>query len=100
MTVDISVSRHSGDNVHRRQIATITGPASYVTGGDPLDPNQFRMGKIDAILGLVFSDGTATLLGWYDVTNQKLLWFDMAGAEVANGTDLDAYTARVEVVGT
>ena len=98
MTVDITVSRHSGDNVHRRQIAEITGPVLYVAGGDALDPNDFRMGKIDAVLGAIFSNGTATLLGWYNVATQKLMIFDMAGTEASG--DLSTYTARVEVVGT
>ena len=83
-----------------RRIFRYTGPASYVTGGEslPLLAN-FGIGRVYAIVGAVASNGTATLLLFWDRTNSKILWFDMAGAQVANATDLSAYSANLEAIG-
>lgn len=83
----------------RRQGVAYAGPTSYATGGDPLTPNNLRMGAINEILGLVASNGTLTYLLWYNQATQKLMWFDMAGAEVAAAVNLSTFTARLEVVG-
>ncbi len=99
MTLDLTIAPADVSSTCRRQVATYTGPALYATGGDAITPNDVRMGKIFAILGGVASNGTATLLLRYDVTNQKIQWFDMAGAEVSASTVLSGYTARVEFIG-
>ncbi len=99
MTVDITVSPGQNTSTLKRQIATYAGQASYATGGDALDPADFRLGIIHAILGLSISNGTAVLHGWYNVATQTIMWFAAAGTEVSNETDLSTYTGRIEVVG-
>ena len=99
MTLDLTIAPADLSSTCRRQVATLTGPNPYATGGDALTPNDVRMGKLFAILGGVMTNGTAALLVWYNVSTAKLMWFDMAGAEVANGTDLSGYTGRVEFIG-
>ena len=99
MTVDITGSPGQNTGTLKRQIGRYTGPSSYATGGDTVDPNQWRLGAIDAILGLTISDGTTVHHGWYNPTTGKILWFVAAGTEVTNGTDLDAFSGDLEVVG-
>ena len=86
------------DAKSRRQ-GLYTGPSSYVTGGDSLPPEQLALGRIDKIGFDVASNGTDLRLVGYDYTNEKVKWFDLAGAEIANGTNLSAYSARFEVIG-
>lgn len=82
-----------------RRIGMYTGPASYATGGDAFTPANIAMGKIDAMLFEHASNGTVILLLRYDRTNQKVKWFDLAGVEIANATDLSTYVARFEAMG-
>lgn len=99
MTVDYAGIPGSVESTLRRQVFKYTGP-TYVTGGDAITPNDFRMGKIFAVLGGYISNGTAVRLIYYDLTNQKLMAFvPNTGAEVANGVDLSGYTGYLEVVG-
>jgi len=104
MNLDLTVAPGQVESTCRRQVATLSGPTvaqgGYLTGGITVDPTEVRMGKIFAILGGVLSNGTAMLLPWYDVATGKLLYFvPNTGAEVANATDLTAYSGRVEFVG-
>jgi hypothetical protein len=99
MTIDLTVSPGQNTSTRKRQVAAYTGPASYATGGDLLDPGQFRLGTLDAILGLSISDGTTVHHGWYNVATGKIMWFVAAGTEVTNGTNLSTFTGRIEVVG-
>lgn len=79
--------------------AVYTGPASYATGGDSFTPGDVKLGQLHYLSIEPPSNGSVILLARYDYTNQKVKWFDMAGAEVANGTDLSTYSARFEAVG-
>lgn len=89
---------HSGSKI--RKFVRLTGPASYTTGGEALAPLVFGLGKILLLLAEVASNGTDLRLVQYDYTNQKLKWFDLAGAEIANAANLSAYAARAEVIGS
>lgn len=102
-TVDFTQFRaEDGSNTKRRIQGIYTGPASYVTGGDPLVPADVKLGQIDV---LAMQDGvltgTSTLYtAVYDYTNQKLQWFvGTTGVEVANGVSLATLTARFEAIG-
>lgn len=99
MTVDLSVSPGQNTGTCKRQVAQYAGPAAYAAGGDPLTPEQFRLGTIDAIFALSISNGTNVLHGWYDQVNQTIMWFVAAGTEVTPATDLSTYVGRIEVVG-
>lgn len=98
-TIDLTVAPADVSGTCRRQVATYTGPALYATGGDPVTPATVRMGKLFAVLGGIASNGTLTYLLYYNVSTGKLMWFDMAGAEVAASTVLTGFTARLEFIG-
>lgn len=99
MTVDLTIAPADLSASCRRQVAALTGPNPYATGGETVTPTDFRMGKVFVILGSI-SNGTVLLLAHYDVATGKLIWFDNAtGNEVVNGSDLSTYTGRVEVIG-
>jgi len=100
----MAITRTIGDYHDRsgsfiRKIGLLTASSSYATNGETLPAQQFGMGKVDLLLLEPFSNGTVIRLAKYDVTNGKLKFFDMAGDEIANGTDLSAYTARFEAIG-
>jgi len=82
-----------------RRTVKVTGPAAYPTGGDPITAATLGLSSIHVWPGAVFSNGTAAILSWWDKANSKLMFFDMAGAEIANNTDLSGYSAYVEIVG-
>ena len=84
---------------YNRRVGQYTGPASYATGGDTLPPEQLGLGNLDALLFTVATNGTVVILLAYNYTTEMVKAFDMAGAEIANGTDLSAYTARFEAIG-
>lgn len=100
MTLDLTVAPADLSSTLRRQIVNYTGPASYATGGDVVTPDDVRMGKVFAVLGLTISNGTDIRHGWFDAANSKIMWFTAAGtAQVNNATDLSTYTGRFEFIG-
>lgn len=92
-----------------RIVGSVTGPASYTTGGETLTASQIR--------ALTDGDSTTSLAGTnsgplafdsevepanlralvLDRTNKKML-FTVAGAQVANATNLSAVTINFEAV--
>lgn len=95
--LDFSVA---GDK--RRTLGTVTGDTAYPTGGYSITPNQVGLGTILALnieLPLNISSGTAVDAARYRISTSKLQFFDFAGAEVANGTDLSTFAARFEAIG-
>lgn len=79
-----------------------TGPASYVTGGDSLRPEDIALGDIENVwLGPALDAAGANprLLVWNPATD-KVRWFvPNTGAEVANATDLSGFKARFFAIG-
>jgi hypothetical protein len=104
MTVSLANAPMDVGSTTRRALVTYTGPAAYVTGGDPVVPANVRMGKVFAIGGVVAATvgGTTYLLrlsGPASAT-QTILWYVAStGVEVANGVDLSGATAQVEFIG-
>lgn len=100
-TLDKTVAiMHDAAGRRFRRIAKYTGPASYVTNGDPFDPKDVDLGVFDCAPALILWSGTATRLAVYDYTNKKYVWYvPDTGAEVANGTDLSTFSTRAEWVG-
>jgi len=84
------------DHTHAEQLRYFlyTGPASYATGGDSLTPEALAMGKLDVVLFEPATNGSVILLVRYVVSSKVVKWFDLAGAEIANATDLSGYTTR------
>ena len=99
-TIDLTQYRAEDVRSTKRVISGVyTGPASYATGGDAFLPADVKLGQIHFLDLELATNGTVVLLARYDYTNQKVKWFDLAGNEVANATDLSGYTARFEAVG-
>lgn len=99
-----TITRSIGDYHDRsgsfiRKIGRLTGSTSYATGGDTLPAGAFGMGKIDLLLIEPFDNGTVIILSVYQVSTGLLKFYDMAGAQIANATDLSAYNARFEAIG-
>jgi len=64
-----------------------------------LGPNAFGLGRVDVLLFDHGTNGTDLRLVNYDYTNGRVKWFDLAGAEIADTTNLSAYSARYEAIG-
>ena len=100
----MTITRTIGDYHDRsgsftRKIGQATGPASYTTGGDPMVPGVLGMGKVDLILFEPFTNGSVIILAGYEVVAATVKFYDMAGVEIANGTNLSTYNARFEAIG-
>jgi hypothetical protein len=98
MTLDLTVAPPFVASTERRQIAQYTGPATYAAGGDPITPNDVRMGKIFAVLGGLITNGTLVRLVTYIPATEKLfITVPDTGAEASG--DLSTYSGRLEFVG-
>lgn len=99
-SVDFTSFRAEDASSTKRRISGIyTGPASYATGGDSFLPADVKLGQIDLLRLGNPTNGSVVVVVEYDYTNQKVKWYDMAGAEIANATALSAYTTRFEAIG-
>ena len=100
MSVNLTSFRaEDGSSTKNRIEGIYTGPASYATGGESITASQLKLGELQIVLFTLATNGTVVIVLAYDHTNAKVKAFDMAGAEIANGTDLSAYTARFEAIG-
>jgi len=106
MTLDIRQGAVGapGDVGHttKRLFPLYTGPASYVTGGDPGLLAALGLGKLFVVgngaIGL--TNGTTLYIGVYNFTTDAIQWFDPSTkAEVPAATNLSAYTAQFEAIG-
>ena len=84
---------------YSRRIFQYTGPTSYATGGDSLTPESIGLGKIEALVGLTISNGSAIFFGFYNRTTKKILWYSATGTELTNATDYSAYSGVFEAIG-
>lgn len=82
-----------------RRVFQYTGPASYATGGDLLNPESISLKVIDALVGLSISNGTNVYWGYFNTSTKKILWYSATATEVTNATDLSAFTGRFEAIG-
>jgi hypothetical protein len=100
MTITRTIGNyHDSSNARIRKIGQFAGPASYTTTGDPLTAAELGLGRVEVLLCEPFDNGTAILLAVYQVATARLKFYDMAGNEVANGTNLSGYNARFEAIG-
>jgi hypothetical protein len=100
MTITRTIgSYHDSSHGRIRKIGQFTGPASYTTGGDPLTATDLGMGRVELLLMEPFTDGSVIILACYEVVAATVKFYDMAGAEIANGTNLSTYNARFEAIG-
>jgi hypothetical protein len=84
-----------------RRVERWTGPTSYVTGGEACPASTFGLGTIVKGINGVASNGIDTRLVWWNPSTEKLQWFvPSTNVEVANNTDLSAYSIQYDVIGT
>ena len=101
MTVTRTIGNyHDRSGSFIRKIGQLTPSASYATGGETLAAGTLGMGKVNLLLVEPFDNGSVIIQSVYQVSTGKLKLYDMAGAEIGNGTDLSAYNARFEAIGT
>lgn len=95
-----TVRTRDAAGIRARRVLDLAGPDSYTTGGDPITAGELRLGVIEHIPDFLAYNGTAVRLVHYDPDNETLVWIvPNTGAEVANGTDLSDYVARIEPMG-
>lgn len=99
ITDPTGVDPHDRSGSKMRKFRLSTGPVSYPTGGESLTPAEIGLSAIDLLIPNLASNGTVILCVLYDYTNSKMKWFDLAGVEIANATDLSAYSFRLEAIG-
>lgn len=93
---------HDSSAARIRKIGGYVGPASYVSGGDPIAGQDLGMARIELML---FTPATNGTLFAYPVwvpagANGAVKWLvGTTGVEVAGGVNLSAYTARFEAIG-
>jgi hypothetical protein len=68
------------------------GPASYETGGEAVTLADLGLSEVWWFSPIVAYNGTVVLIARYDPTTNKLIWFDLTGAEVSALEDLSLYT--------
>jgi hypothetical protein len=93
---------HDSSSARIRKIGGYVGPASYVSGGDPIGPGDLGMGRIELMLFTPATNGTLfTYPVWVaTATGGTVKWLvGTTGVEVAGGVNLSAYTARFEAIG-
>lgn len=84
----------------QRRTFKYTGPTSYATGGDSLNLlSDLGLGQVHVVQAEPASNGTLVKAVVYNRSTGKFQWFDAAGTETANGTNLSGYTTYIEVVG-
>lgn len=98
MPLDVTTipDRADRSGAKARKLVRVTGPTSYVTGGESLN---FGLSRVEVVLADPATNGTDLRLVAWDYTNSLLKWFDLTGAEITNATNLSAYSARLEVIG-
>ena len=57
------------------------------------------MASTPLLLPTFFTNGSVIICAVYVPASGLMKFFDMAGVEIANTTDLSAYTARFEAIG-
>lgn len=100
-TISLTVARPRDiAGIRRRTIGQITGPASYVTGGDALVAGEVGMGVLEFVIFELATDGTNWYGIMYDHSAETAVWVVLSsGNQVANGVDLSGFSARFEAVG-
>ena len=100
-----ALSSDDGRNVtgNRRIVTgTYTGPASYATGGDSITANDVGLSDIRELDFGLAADASAAnpRLLRMNTAGTKIMWYvPNTGSEVANGTNLSAFTAVLRAEG-
>lgn len=82
----------------KRQLAmTLTGDASYPTGGYPVTFATFGMNE--AIEQVMLNPSSGAHLVVWDSVNSKIKFFTAVATEVANAVNLSAVTVKALIIG-
>lgn len=102
---NFTLEDNDGRNVtgNRRVVDGLyTGPASYTTGGDAVDADDLGLSSIRSLtLGIAgdASNANPRLLR-LNAAGTAIMWYvPNTGSEVANGTNLSAFTASLHAEG-
>ena len=100
MAVTVSGLSFSIAGNKRRVTGIITLDSSYVTGGETVTPNSIGLASIDVLTPNQPANSTTAMRGVsYKTATNKVIVYDDAFAEIANGTDLSAFSFPFEAVG-
>ncbi len=91
------------DGNQRESQKTITGDASYTTGGYAVAASVFGFNTITSLALTPFGTGTVSYMGYWDNTNNKVKFFTSVATglvEVASGTDVHLYGFVMRAQGT
>ena len=89
-----------GSKGKERRVFPYTGSTSYATGGDTFNPEAIGLKAVDVLLGLTMRNAAGTVVvGHWDRTNKKIVWYSAISTEVTNATDLSGYTGNFEAIG-
>ncbi len=84
----------------RATIVTVTGDTAYPTGGYSITPNQLGMGTVLFVDGAFARSSTPAVRAVsYNNSTNKLVFFDQAFAEIANGIDLSTFSGQIMAYG-
>lgn len=90
------------DRLNDRMVreAVVSGPASYTTGGDPVNgPSILGMAEVYGVYGQL-TNGTAVVVAAFSYAAQTVLFFvPNTGAQVANAFDLSGYSGTLLFTG-
>lgn len=83
-----------------RNVNCAAWPASYATGGVPIDnTNDFGWRETRSVNGMI-TDGTTYYDLWLDYANQKIKVISQStGNEVSNATNLSAFKGIILFIG-
>jgi hypothetical protein len=103
-TIDkTNLQYHDSSSARIRKIGAYIGPASYVSGGDPISGGDLGMGRVELMIFTPATNGTLFIYPvWVPVApgSGLIKWLvGTTGVEVAGGVNLSAYTARFEAIG-
>lgn len=85
---------------YERRLFNWTGPSSYVSGGETVDTLQtFGLGSVPIVFAGPAYNGTDLRIARWNRSTKKMQWFDLAGAEIAGGVNLSAYSFQGEALG-
>lgn len=97
---------HDSSSARIRKIGGYVGPASYVSGGDPIAAADLGMARIEVMLFTPATNGTLFIYPvWVPGTGASqgggvVKWLvGTTGVEVAGGVNLSTYTCRFEAIG-
>ncbi len=100
MAATVTGLQYNVEGNRRANLGTVAGDTAYTSGGYALAPGTFGLGSVDHFSVDMPSSSVPTIrAAVYNTSTSKLLFFDQAFAEIANGVDLSTFSAKFEAKG-